>query len=607
MMMRTGNLIFRRPFGLLAAASSVFALACLCLLAGCAAETAETSSADAQAVVQDAAGGAADDEAGDADDDARAESFTAHGSEYGKSETVAVKTDLAGEIDSIAVDEWVKNPEGLKTVLDVSNLQNIVAEDDGVTYERDGEAISWNADGADVVYSGTSDRKLPFAISYRYQLDGVEVDPATLQDATGELCISISYQNNTSATVSTGWQSYDVQDPYLMASIIQFDPEHVQDVEVDNGSVIDQQDAIIAVGIGMPGLGRTLGVEDDVDLPESVQITAQVKGFDMPDITTVATDQMLGRIDRETTDDVQGQLDDAIGQLDNIATGIDALSKGNEAIATATDMIAQGETAIAEALPQASGGIQALAQVADASSQAVASAVETAGTVSQNVQTGSSSLDEAQEAASSQQEALSSMEDAIDGQRAALKALKSVDTDGMSDSQKEALASAIEGLEASLDDADDAQAAAKESSEATQDALDEAQESLDALTGEDGALQSMVQEMTTAQMQSAALSENLGQAAEGIQTVQEGTEQLAEAITQVSAGSKKLGKAAGKMSDAVSEAIETVQSSIDEKVDLVNALSDYVNAQPAYGGSAEDMPASTIYLVHAKSELTPLR
>lgn len=598
--------------------------------------------------------------AADAAADKPADSFTSHGTEYGKNETVAVKTDLAGNIDSIAVEEWIKNPEGLDSLQDVSSLQNIVSDDEDVTFTREGDTLVWKTGGEDVAYSGTSDAELPFEVTYRFQLDGVDVNPAELKDATGELKVFISYKNKTSATVSTeaGW-SYDVQDPFVMASIIQFDAEHAQNVEVDNGTVVDQQGTIIAVGLGMPGLGKTLGLEDMAELPESVEITAQVRGFDMPDIMTVATDQALGGIDRQKTEDVQGQVNDAIGQLNAMTEGLETLSKGNEAIATAAGKIAAGEAAIAEKLPGAAKGLETLAGVAQASNEAVTGAVEAAGMVVGAVQESGKKQAEAgeslQAAAASQQAVLQSAQaglqaqaqaaaaleggvslaDAIAEQQVAKEALEAIDVGGLTDDQAEAVRAAVAGLEASIAQTqasgeeaqaafDDAQAAvgqaqasfAEAAGSAGQalsgigdagDALKESGAALSGLAGDDGAAAGMMKGMVVAQKQTEALAGNLGTAAEGIQKVQEGTAQLAVALVQVQEGNKKLGKAATKMGDVVSEAIGTVRGSIDEKTDLVNALSDYVKGKPAYGGSAPDMPASTIYMVHAKAESTPLR
>ncbi|MDO4400285.1 MAG: hypothetical protein Q4D27_04975 [Coriobacteriia bacterium] len=598
----------------------------------------------AQAVESDDANASvsvAEDVASDAAAQAIADTFTPHGTEYGKNETVAVKTDLTGTLDSIAVDEWIKNPGGLDQIMDVSSLQNIVADDD-VDFTRDGESVIWKAKGEDVAYSGTSSAELPFEVAYRYELDGEEVDPATLKGVSGTLKIQISYRNKTNATVYAAGTAHEVQDPFVMASVISFDAEHAQQVEVDNGTVVDQQGTVMAVGLGMPGLAHTLDIEDMADLPESVEITAQVKGFDMPDITTIATDQVLGKVDAEKTDDVRAQIDDAIGQLDNISTAVEALAKGNKGIATATGKIAEGQAAMAENLPNATEGLKTLAEVADAANQTVAGAAQAQAGIAQNVAASAASQQQAlegqqavaesqQAAADGQQAALDalsagvSLDDAVARQQEALDALNAIDADALDDDQKAVVAAAVESLEASLAQTQDSAATAQGAVEQAQASLGEAQTSLESaktsLDDSTGALQgsleslaaneeatkTLVQGLGAAAKQTEGLSTGLTQASEGFGKVQEGTQQLSEALAQVSAGSAKLGKAAGKMSDGVAEAIETIQGTINEKIDLVNALSDYVKTKPAYGGSAGDMPSNTLYIVHAKAEATPLR
>lgn len=558
--------------------------------------------------------------------------FVAHGSDFGKSETVAVKTDLSGRLDSLSVEEWIKNPQGLDEIADVSNLQNIVAKDDEVTFEQDGEAIVWHAGGKDVVYTGTSARELPFSIAYEYFLDGVPVDPGALKGATGRLDVHITYGNLTNGTIETAWGCYDIQDPFVMASVISFDAEHAQNVSVDNGSVIDQQGTLMAVGVGMPGLGRTLDVEDLVDLPVEVTISADVRGFDMPDITTIVTSQVFSAVDAGTTGDMQAQLDDAIGQLGGIADAIGALSEGNAKLAEATGKISEGSAAMAENLPNATDGLQQLADVATAASGLLSAAAESQQGIAQNEQASvelqQAALGSVDEAATGVQEAVEalpaeapSLEDALAEQQAALEALKAIDTSGMGEEEKAALEAAIADIEASIAQTQDAAAAVDESAAAVEGAREKLaasgeslagsseslQASLQALGGNDDLMQALAQDLATATQQTGGLSQGLTGAVDGFGKVQEGMAGLSAGLEQVSAANGKLSQGASQMSDGVSEAIGTVQGNIDSKVDLVNALRDYVENQPAYGGSRPDMPATTMYVVHAKSELTPLR
>ena len=49
--------------------------------------------------------------------------------------------------------------------------------------------------------------------------------------------------------------------------------------------------------------------------PKDTVIVKNVKGFDMPDITTIATDQVLGQLDSGQVEETRGKIDDAVGQL----------------------------------------------------------------------------------------------------------------------------------------------------------------------------------------------------------------------------------------------------------------------------------------------------
>ena len=555
------------------------------------------------------------------------DAFTPHGSAFGKNETVAVKTDLSGKLDSVSVEEWIKNPDGLDSIEDASNLQNIVADDDELNFTQQGESLVWNTGGGDVRYTGTSAAELPFSVEYRYELDGVAVEPGDLRGVTGKLAIHIDYRNNTSATIQTASGSYEVQDPFVMASIISFDAEHARDVEVDSGTVVDQQGTLMAVGIGMPGLAKTLDVEDMADLPESVTITADVKGFDMPDITTIATDQVLGQLDSGQVEETRGKIDDAVGQLDNIATAVNMLAKGNEGIATATGKIAEGQAAMAKNLPNTTEGIAALAKVADAANQAVTGVSEQQAAIVQGMAASVASQQQAlesqkqirenQQQVSDSLDSIVSPDGALDSQRQALEALQAI-VDSLDEDQRPAVSGAIADLEDAIAQTEASSASvqsavgdARSALDGMQSQLDDAdtalQGSVDALSANAEASQALMQGLGVAAAQTKGLSEGLTKAGAGFEKLQEGVQQMSTALTQVSEGAKKLDKASTQLGKGVEEALDTIRSSIDAKIDLVNALSDYVSAKPAFGGSVADMPANTLYIVRAKAESTPLR
>lgn len=471
------------------------------------------------------------------------ESIASHGSTYEKAETVKATTTLTGEVKAIAVDEWLKNPSELDIISDESSLQAISPEDDKVAFTQNGSKLEWNANGEDVHYSGTTDRELPFAISYTYKLDGKQVDPSSLKNVTGKLEITLDYTNNASGSVSVDGASHSVKEPYAMASLISFDAEHAKNVKVDNGQVMDQDGSFVAVGMAMPGLAQSLELDEMIDLPESVTITADVTGFDMPDITTMASNQALGMIDEDTTNDIDANLSDAFGQVSDIQDATDQLSEGMQTVSQALSGISEGQAKLNQAFPNATDGIEKLAE----GSQGVGALID----------------------ASSQQLTLAS--DAQEKAASAVSELEGIDTTGMTEEQTTALNHAAAEAKESL-------ASAQQATEAANATLGKASEA------------------TT------QLSQGLTGVSEGLAQIQAGYEQLSEATVKITEASTKLSAGTQAMGEEISAAISEMQGSISSKLDLVSALRDYANSKGAYCGNASDMPGNTTFVVTAKAD-----
>ena len=58
--------------------------------------------------------------------------------------------------------------------------------------------ISWDMDGNDAYYTGTSDKTPPVSAVISYKLDGEEISPQELAGKSGRVEITIALQNNLS-------------------------------------------------------------------------------------------------------------------------------------------------------------------------------------------------------------------------------------------------------------------------------------------------------------------------------------------------------------------------------------------------------------------------
>ena len=90
-----------------------------------------------------------------------------------KEETVYVKTNANGEEKTVIVSDWLKNFSGEAKIKDATDLTDVENVKGNETYKRGKkDSITWNANGKDIYYQGTSDKNLPVSMKVTYYLDG---------------------------------------------------------------------------------------------------------------------------------------------------------------------------------------------------------------------------------------------------------------------------------------------------------------------------------------------------------------------------------------------------------------------------------------------------
>lgn len=267
------------------------------------------------------------------------------GTEVEKSETVHVQTDASGTVLSIRVDEALANASGAPSVEDRSNLRDIVPADEDQSFVRsDGQAITWSTGGKPVSYRGTSDEKPPVGIAVSYRLDGREVRPAELVGATGHLDVRVEYTldavSSEDADASTT--------PFVCMTVAFLDSDVFSNVVVENGRVVDDKGSLAVVGLVVPGLEDSLGLEDsgldiDLDLPEYLTISADVQDFALDPIYTIVTPELFTDLD-----------------MGDLHLGLEDFDEGTDALRQAVDALVEGAGTLSSGLQQLAGGSRGL-------------------------------------------------------------------------------------------------------------------------------------------------------------------------------------------------------------------------------------------------------
>ncbi|MGN1377089.1 MAG: hypothetical protein ACI4V6_01945 [Dorea sp.] len=289
-----------------------------------------------------------------------------------KDESVYVKADTSGNVNSTTVTEWLKNP-GEGTFEDTSELKDIKNIKGEEVFQESGSGqLTWEADGKDIYYQGTTEKEMPVEVKISYKLDGNEIAPEDLQGKDGKVEITFDYENNAKQLMDVNGEQEEMYTPFTMVTALMLPTDEYQNVTIDHGKIISDADKNIVVGIAFPGLEENLKLEGtDFEIPDSVTITADVENASVGPTITVASGEILDQFDFSDVKDFDS-LEDSVEELENAADqlvdgsgdasdGARALADGSGTLADGTEALADGIYTLNEKSGSLIGGVSALA------------------------------------------------------------------------------------------------------------------------------------------------------------------------------------------------------------------------------------------------------
>ena len=297
-----------------------------------------------------------------------------------KDETVYVLTGADGSEKKIIVSDWLKNELGSASVADKSDLSDIenVKGDESYTINGDNMTV-WDAQGNDIYYQGNIQKELPVGLSVRYYLDGKSVSPEELKGKSGKVTIRFDYENRQYETVQINGVNQRIYVPFAMLTGMILDNDTFQNVQITNGKLVNDGDRTVVVGLAFPGLQENLNLSrDDLSIPDSVEITADVTNFSLGMTVTLACNDLfsqLGNVDLTSLDSTSA-LDQLTGAMDQLLSGSSSLYEGlstlldkSSELVSGVEELAQGAAAIKSGADSVDdGAAQLKAGLADLSS-----------------------------------------------------------------------------------------------------------------------------------------------------------------------------------------------------------------------------------------------
>lgn len=307
--------------------------------------------------------------------------------EVSKDETVYVLAGADGSVQKVIVSDWIKNALKEDSIADKSALSDIENVKGNETYTLDGSNMTvWDAEGNDIYYQGSIEKELPVAMTVSYKFDGKSISADELAGKSGKVTIRFDYENRQYETVNIDGKNEKIYVPFGMLTGMLLDSDTFRNVEVSNGKLLNDGDRTAVIGIAFPGLQENLGIDKDkVEIPDYVEITADVTDFELGMTVTIATNEIFNELDAAKIDSADGltsslnELTDGMQQLmdgssalydglctlldksGELVTGIETLANGAKSLKDGAASLDEGAAQLQKGAADLSSGLNTLA------------------------------------------------------------------------------------------------------------------------------------------------------------------------------------------------------------------------------------------------------
>lgn len=302
-----------------------------------------------------------------------------------KNETVYVLSGADGSVQKLIVSDWLKNMASAQNIIDASSLLDIENVKGDESYTVGGDSIIWNADGQDIYYRGSSSEELPVGIKISYKLNGKEVSPESLAGKSGKVTIRFDYMNYAYEMKKINGKEEKIFVPFAMITGMILDNDIFRNVEVTNGKLINDGMRSVVAGAAFPGLQSSLGInKNDLEIPEYIEITADVTNFKMGITATIASNEIFNQINTDKLDsesdmvDSISELTEAMAKLEDgssslydglcelleksgdLVKGADQLADGSKKLSDGTQSLSSGASELLTGAEQLNSGLQTI-------------------------------------------------------------------------------------------------------------------------------------------------------------------------------------------------------------------------------------------------------
>ena len=286
-----------------------------------------------------------------------------------KHERVYIVAATDGTVKSVTDNIRLENADGLDEIVDrtlLTAIQNVGGKE---AFTLDGETLTWQAQGKDITYEGTSDKTPAILPVVTLTLDGEEITVDSLKDKIGEAVLTVAYQTNEPL-------------PALAVTVLPLPEEGITDLRLENAAALTVLGRQVLVGWAVPGM------DEELKLPTSFSAAFHADHAELNWLLTLTTSDPIDAACKELDDridlDLHTELDEAkalltalqsgealpetsgktkdiVPKINELNDGLTQLNDGAETLANGAAQLSDGASALKDGAAQLNTGAAELA------------------------------------------------------------------------------------------------------------------------------------------------------------------------------------------------------------------------------------------------------
>lgn len=259
-----------------------------------------------------------------------------------KDETIYAKLEANGQVDQVIISEHLQGTG--KKAKDKTRLQNIENVNGNEKYTIDDGNLTWESNGKDIYYQGTTKEDLQIKLSITYYLNGEKTTIKDMLGKKGTVKMVLKYTNNDSHSVYINGKYETLYTPFVVATTTIIPNTTNKNINVTNGKVINNGTSSVIVLLTTPGLYESLGI-DNLKGMDTATIEFDTDSFELNSIYALATPKLIDSSDLQVFDKFEGiysSINTLVDSSNKIKNGSNALLEGANKLSQGVQKIKDG-------------------------------------------------------------------------------------------------------------------------------------------------------------------------------------------------------------------------------------------------------------------------